>query len=715
MYSPTKNPYQFKYLQTGITGEGIKEVYLPDVPDDTKILFKSEQKFVRPEMPDHLKKDYKSWKRNIELDSGYISPFARERQEWEDQEWDRTTNGIWFWNKGVPTYITPFYYFYLSSWQTYFGHVDYRETDKEITYLLQYIEEDPDCFGLLLNTIRRYGKSSLMGCWAIYRTIRNYGHYCGMQGEKDEKIAKFYNQMIKKPFLKLPYYFTPKYDTSTSLTTEIKFEKTAKRGKRALVEEDDDDEQLESILDFRPSGEAEYDGSILHTYLNEEPGKTLTANVDERWKIVKPCLRQGRKIRGKCFMATTVEFLDSTNKGGKAYKKLFFESDFDDKQSDGRTKSGLYAAFLPGYAAYEGFYDEYGHPLIEEAKQSLLQERESYRDNPRDYSAFIRKYPLYIKEIFYVSSDKCVFNATILQDRLAEINMSREPMTSKVEFYWENNVRFSKVKWRHNPVNGWCQAAWLPDNPEETNLVGTKVVADKRKYYPKNESKFALGNDPVDHRVTVEGKSNGDDEVSTTRRSRPVLFAKRKYDSAIDGPLTQDILEQRAREKYPYKTNRYVLMMDVRTSDPNVFYERALMICWFLGASVQVETQKPGLQNWFYEAGCEDFLQQEYVPESSNKARNPYSQGTAASTTSIHEYTEAKATYIEYFGHTIPFRELIEDDLVFKPHKTTEHDYSVAGGWTELACKIQPRQKEKRHIDLLTMLPMFDGQGNPLN
>lgn len=721
MFTPTSNPYSFKYLLTSITGEGIKKVYLPEVPSDDKILYKKEQKFVREEMPDYLKKEIKKWRQKISpespfYDPDYISPFAAQIKEWEDKEWERSENGIWFWNNGTPTYITGFYYWYLTAWITYFGYPIYRESDKEITYLLQFCEEDPDCYGLLLNTIRRYGKSSLMGGWATYRTTRNANHVCGMQGEKDDKIAKFYNKMILKPFKKLPYYYTPEYDTSTKQTNEIRFEKTVTRGKKAMLADlEDASEDLESVIEFRPSGVTEYDGDILNSYLMEEPGKTLICDVSERWAVVKPCFRKGRQIRGKCFAGTTVEFMDASNKGGKAYRKLFYESDYDNRGKDGRTVSGLYAAFLPGDCAYEDFLDEWGHPMRDEAKQSILIEREASKHNPKDYSGLIRKYPLTVAEIFYVSADKCVFNATILQDRLAEINMSKAPLTSKVEFYWENNVRFSKVRWRHNPVNGWCQVAWLPDNPEETNLVGTKVVGDKRRYFPKNEAKFALGNDPVDHRVTVEGKSNGDDEVSTTRRSRPVLFAKRKYDSAIDGPLTQDILEQRAKEKYPYKTNRYILMMDVRTSDPNVFYERALMICWFLGASVQVETQKPGLQNWFFEAGCEDFLQQEYIPQSSNKAHNPYSQGTAASTTSIHEYTEAKATYIEYFGHTIPFRELIEDDLVFKPHKTTEHDYSVASGWTELACKVQPRQKEKKHIDIFTMLPMYDQQGNPLN
>lgn len=720
MFKPTKNEYKFKYLIAGVTGNGIRSVFLPEKPPDNKILFKKEQKFTRPEMPEYLKKAVKEWRRAVESkNTSYISLYSAEIQHWEDKEWERTTEGIWFWNNGVATYITGFYYWYLTAWQTYFGHPIYRETDKELTYFIQYCEEDPDCYGLLLNTIRRYGKSSMMGGYATYRTTRNYNHYCGMQGEKDDKIAKFYEQMIKKPFKKLPYYFKPTYDTSSAQTREIKFERAVQRGKNQKIEDDFDNEELESIIEYRPSGESEYDGYILNTYIGEEPGKVLQCSVYERWKIVKPCLRKGITIRGKAFMGTTVEFMDVTNKGGKAYKKLFFESDVDDRGKDKRTKSGLYACFIPGDCAIEDFLDEWGHPDREKSKQWILDERHAVRNNPKDYSDLIRKYPMHISEIFYISADKCVFNSTILQDRLAFMNMSREPFTTKGEFYWVGNIRFGKVAWRSNPDNGWCKVSSLILNPEETNLVGNKLVGGKTKYFPKNTARYAAGVDPVDHRVFSEGKQTADVEVVSVRRSKPVMFVKRKYDTAIDGELSQEILEARERDgiKFPYKTNRYVVMNDTRTYDPNVFNERVLMICWYHGCEVQVESQKQGLQNWFYESNCEEFLQKQYVPVSTEKLKrsNPYSDGTAASPMSIQEYTDLKSTYIQYFGHTIDFRELIEDDLIFQPNKTQEYDYSVAGGWTEVACIVRPRNVPQKVIDISQLMPTFDMEGNPTN
>jgi hypothetical protein len=735
MFNPNNNVYEFKYLVTGITGQGIHHVYLPDQPSEDKILFKEEQKFVRPEMPDYLKKAtrifYQKHNPTSALyDPSFVSPYAREIQIWIDREWERTENGIWFWNNGTPTYITPFYYFYLTAWMPYFGRPDYRETDKEITYAMAFVEHDPNSFGILFNSLRRYGKSAIMGAWLIYRTIRNKTHFSGMQGETDPKIFAFYDLHILKPFYKLEPYYQPDYNTNSLQTDGIKFTYSPKRGKKMNAVDVEDLDFLESELDYRPSGEGAYDQAVLHSYLMEEPGKTLVANVNERWKTVKPCLKRGAFIRGKAFLATTVEFMDTANRGGKAYKKLFFESDFDKRQPDGRTKSGLYVIFLPADCGLEGYFDEWGHPMRERARSFILNERAACEDDPKDYADIVRKYPLSISEIFYINTVHCEFNAKILQDRKAEIDMSVEPLYSKFELAWEGNKRFGKVIARHNPTNGWLKAAWLPTDPQkDCNLVEQRIIQGVQQYVPKNDNKIAIGFDPIDHGMVVEDGSTSDDEFVSVKRSRPVMTVKLKWDSSIDGNIDQDELILRAKKgrmvenkwvlddkgsKYQWKTNRYVCMMDARPYDPNVLYERALMMCWYFGASLHVESQKPGVIRYFYEHGCGPFIMTKYIPVD-NKRVNPYDEGTPASTLIISEYTGEISTYVEYFGHTIPFIEIVEDLLQFKPSKTREHDYTVAVGFTELSCKMKPKVQTKPIIDIESILPLYDYNGNVVN
>ena len=685
MFAPTNNPYRFRYLVTSLTGDPIT-CHLPEVPPE--IHCKKEDRFTHHEMPEYLRKAVRDRDKHKD-DPNFTSPYEKEIQRWEDTEWERSTNGFWFWNKGVPTYLTGFHYWFLTAWHPYFGQPLYRETDKEICYWIQFWEEDPNSYGGALNTIRRYGKSSLMGAWIVYRATRNFNHTAGMQGENDKKIASFYRKMVLKPFYKLPSFYQPEYNTDNKQASKIEFDQPPRRSQKRSKSESEDLEVLESIIDFRASGEGEYDGEILHSYLCEEPGKLLRSSLyDEegegRWDIVKPCfLSGGEDIIGKAFLGTTVENLKATDRGGLAYKRLFYDSDYNKKEADGRTMSGLYAAFLPGQFAMKKYIDAHGHPMVEEAKKSLLTTRQVYAKRPSKLAGWIRKYPMTVSEIFYVNPDSCAFNSQVLQDRALEIDLSTAPMVQRIDLYWENGVKDSKVKWRHNPQSGWCQVAvGIGFNEIETNLFeesGWDIERNVKTFRPKN-TRFAIGCDPIEHGVTLQpGKS-----------SKPVICVKSRYDSSIDGLLSEELMEQRAAEKYQYKTNRYILLYDFRPTDPNKFFEYAIMICAFFGTPIHVESQKYSLINYFYSRGYGEFILNKYKPDFKLQDKTPI-DGTAASQPLIQEYTIELESWINNFGHTQSFRELIEDNLVFDPTNTKVHDYSVSMGFTELACKMKPK------------------------
>lgn len=726
MFQPTSNPYKFQYLTTSITGEGITEVYLPPIPEDkSKILFAKENMWIRPEPSERIKKASKEFYARLDKDPDYIHPLQAEINEYEDIEWDRCNNGVFFYNGyDDPTqepeivYLSGFHYWYLTHFKPYFGHPSFRDPDKEVMYWIKFWEEDPNSFGGCLNTIRRWAKSTILGAWIVYRTTMNFGHNSGMQGQTDDKIKKFYKKSVLKPFYKLPRFLQPAYNQDTKQSSQIEFDLTPRRGGKY----DEDVETLESMIDYRSSSESEYDGDILHSYIIEEPGKLIKSSLynDEgegMWDIVKPCFTQGEEIIGKGFLGTTVENLKMNDKGGKAYKKLAYDSDYNQKQADGRTISGLYFAFLPGDCAYKGYYTKNGRPKRAEAKAALLRKRESFKKNHRKLAGEIRKYPLTIKEVFYVSPEQCQFNATILQDRMQELDSMTTPITSRIDLYWENNIRFSRVLWRHNPTGGFLEVSYIPD-VKNTNLVQKKHVGGNTIYSPMDDSKKLCGLDPIQH------KSN------SKRESKPVLYVKTKYDSTLDGVVDREELERRAQPgklvngewvldptgtPYQYKSNRYFARMAIRPNDPNVLYERVLMICWFLGVSVHIEKQfGGGCISYFWEWGCQEFLVNKYKPEFEKPDKNQQ-EGTPASTSTIEEYFDLLATYIEYFGHTIPFRELIEDLLVADPSDMTEHDDTVGAGYTELSGKVKPKYQPKKPINLDDFLNVFDRHGNVLN
>ena len=710
MFKKTDNPYKFKYLVTGITGPGIPEVYLPPVPPEKNILFKKEQKFVRPEMDEDLRRWAKEYHIGKQTNAKFIHEHQQEINEWEEREDERCENGIFFWNNGEITYITGFYYWLLTCWNPYFGKPVFRATDMEICYWIKFWEEDPDSYGGALNTIRRYGKSSIMGAWIVYRTTRNFNHNSGMQGETDKKIAAFYKKFVLRPFYKLPPHVQPTYNLGTQQASKIEFDLPAQRSKKRTQFDTEDMEVLESMIDYRPSGEGEYDGEILNSYVMEEPGKLEKVSLyDEegegRWDIIKPCFLQGGEdICGKAFLGTTVENLKVVDKGGRAYQRLFYDSDFNVRNEDGRTMSGLYAAFLPARYAMKKYIDEWGRPLSDQAWESLQKTRRSYAKRPSKLAGWIRKYPDTIREIFYVNPEKCEFNSTNIQEQLLVIDTSQTPMVDRVEFYWENNIRDTKVRWRHAPENGWCQIARgvnfkdIPNN--QVIQRGQDQETGVKLWFPQ-VTNILIGCDPIEHGVVSQ----------PGRSSKPVIYARSKYDESIDGVLSQELLEHRAEIKFPYKTNRPLLLFDKRPSDPNKFFEYAIMICVYFGAEIHVESQKPAIISYFHQRGYGAFIKHKFKAEYERPDRTPI-DGTPSSQPLIQRYTSLIAFQKEYFCHLMPFREILEDNLGFGPSNTKVHDYTVAEGFCELAGEMKPTSVPPAIKDITEYFHTFDRYGN---
>lgn len=719
MFSPTSNKYTFKYLRTGLSGKGIPCVYLPPVPkDQSKIYFKKEQKFIKPLPSPQLKEWMDEAVSERANNPQYVHPHQKEINAFEDQHEEWADNGMFFWNNGVITYINPAYFRYLTEWHPDF-EVEFRETDMEVHYWIQYWEEDPKSYGGLYNTLRREGKSAKMGFWITNRTISNFHHYSGMQGEDNTKIKAFYELHILAPFYKLPYWRQPTFDLNSLQKKGIVFNETPRRNKKRDFKK----VVLESKMDYRTSEENKYDQAKLHSYVNEEGGKNLSAAVDKTWSFVKPCLRLGKKIIGRAFFASTVEYMNVASKGGKSFQKLCLLSDYDVRNQNGETISGLYAAMMPACNALEGFFDEWGRPLVKQATEWILNERNAIKNNPADYASLVRKYPLNWTEVFYTSAEHCEFNIQILQDRKAELLIDPPPIRRFI-LDWENKVRFSRVVMTDSDT-GWFkttkvfsgeEAKWYNNVSRRMEMrfnPKTNQTELMQLFAPMNDDKFAIGLDPIDHGVVVEDTSTmGEDGFISARKSRPVMLVKRKYDSSIDGILNLDLQIQRARDKYMYKTGVQFAMMDQRPQDPNVFFERALMICWLLGCAVSVESQKPGVINWFNDAGCGDFVWMKYVADPTTAKKGDMIQGTAASTPMIQEYTGLIATDVEYFGHTYPFIEVVEDHLQFRPDKTREFDYSVAHGWLEIGAKQRRKVVRPPMRDASEYFKMFRPDGS---
>ena len=692
MFQKTNNPYEFKYIITGIRGEGIKEVYLPEVPKSKSQILDFGGKWVKQPLPSAYE-DWHDWenernllpsgkyrkdKRGIDID------FYHDEYEWHpdhlafaNQEWDRRINGVWIYltqnGQKKPFYLTGLYYFILQWWKLDFEY-KYMDSQREVFYWIQYWEEDPASMGGIYGTRRQVSKSVTLGAWAFERTSRVRNAQLGMQGESDKKIKKFYEDKIRQGFLNIQLdFFIPRYDMNGFQTGGIKFQAQKKRNQRLKQEELDS--ALNSSIDYGIADINYYNSATLTGYVGEEPGKVEEVNIYERHDAVKPALM---RRKGKAFYGSTADTI--SEKTMNNYKKLVLQSDFSKKKENGQTLSGLYFMFLPAHHAggtdlsdpMDGF-DEYGFPTSEKNHKAIMSDREYYKDDPKKYSSLCRQFPTTISEYFYTSGEKCQFNLKVLQDTLQYVD-ENENHTTRVDFATEGGLEDGNIYFEHS-AKGACLISAQPE-PNKRNLVlDNGKHAGKYRFSPLNDSEYCMGTDPIDYGTTVSGKS-----------STPVIYVKRKYNPLLEGELTPAVMLERKLNKYAYQTGVPVCRYAYRPTDPYEYYEYVIKLCRFYGCKIHIEkTRGMGLIRYMEERGYADFVMIRPDITRTSTRYEQAGQGTSASMGLTQIYTGLIARDVDYFGHCYPFRDQLDDLLHFDPKNTLEHDDSVAWGFTLLA------------------------------
>jgi hypothetical protein len=571
------------------------------------------------------------------------------------QEWDRRLNGFWFYNNGVPTYVTGLHYFYMCYWSIDIGLPKFREPDRRYFYFLQYCIEDPECFGMVEISKRRQGKTFRGGVFLYEHASRTKNSRSGVQSKTGNDAKEVFRKAIVQPFKKLPDFFVPVYDQSKGLTptSELRFYQTTVKGKRAATIKDDD--ELESMIDWKTSEAISYDGQKLQRYLADEVGKTSEINVWDRYLVTRYChLDDEGNIIGKALLTTTVEDMQQ---GGEAFKKIWDNSDHTNKKGK-RTASGLYRYFCS--ADHTRYYDKYGFADREKALNEILEERKLLSNDSRALSAVIRKEPLSWEEAFRIDGDKCLFDAMKLNERLDRLQW-KDNLSTRGNFVWVDGERDTKVDFEPNKNGKWLVSKLFSD-PQDSN----KIAKRGDLFYPNNPD-FVMGVDPVDHNQTQDG-----------RRSNGAGIVLQKYNAARENDI------------YNYA---FVALYVHRPDNVAVFYEDMIKMCVYYGCGVLYENNKVGMLHYFNDRGYGNFLI--WLPERTQP-------GVAASPKTHQHIAELTESYISGHHDRVYFKELITDWLEFDLSSTTRFDAAMAAGYALIADQIKVSKVDRTKVREVT-------------
>lgn len=655
-------------------------IQLPKRPKKQDILFhdlpKEQQMWERTELPEELRKvnSMEEWMTMPENFRKKYTPYIA-------QEYERRRSGVWFFNNGVPTYITGNHYFFLQWAKIDVGYPSYLEFQRQLFIHLEACNVDPRSLGQVYVKCRRSGYTNMSASTLINEATQVKERLLGIMsktgGDAQENI---FMKKVLPIYKSLPFFFKPIQDGTTNPRMELAFREPSKRITKNNKTSQRGD-ALNTVINWKNTTNNAYDGEKLHILYLDEAGKwEKPTDIRESWRIHRTCLLVGRKIVGKAIVGSTVNPLD---RGGRQFRDLYDSSNPKERNENGRTKSGLYSIFIPAYEAMEGFFDKYGYPVIDDpetpilgiegeqiqigAKTFLKNERKALASDSYELNEVIRQFPFTTAEAFRDSAKSSVFNVQKIYEQI-QYNQELYPNPVLVgNFVWKDGKQDTEVYFKPD-ANGRWRVTWMP--PFEL----------RNKQGPQNDWLGVGGVDSYDIDATVDG-----------RGSKGACHIYNKFN-------------------LQYPANMFVAEYASRPPLAKIFYEDVLMAAKFYGYSLLIENNKYGIARYFEQRGYDNYLMNRPEHLGSGYGGGTKTKGIPSNSQDI---IQAHAQAIEAYIHShvglneeslefgkMYFDRTLEDWINFKVDDRTAFDLSISSGLALLAAQGATVKKEKADFNL---------------
>ena len=609
----------------------------------------------------------------------YPEEFKEDWYDYIETEFERRDTGFFFSNKGKSTYITGSHYMYLQWSKIDVGNADFRESNRLFYIFWEACKADTRCFGMCYLKNRRSGFSFMSSGETVNLATMSTDSRYGVLSKSGPDAKKMFTDKIVPISINYPFFFKPIQDGMDRPKTELAYRVPASKLTRRKLDINEtvaDIKGLDSTIDWKNTGDNSYDGEKLKLLVHDESGKwEKPNNILNNWRVTKTCLRLGSRIIGKCMMGSTSNALD---KGGSNFKKLYYASDVEKRNSNGQTASGLYSLFIPMEWNYEGYIDSYGMPVFDTPEKPVSDpygipikkgvisywenEVNGLKQDQDGLNEFYRQFPRTEQHAFRDEAKESLFNLTKIYQQIDHNeSMASSTLVTKGNFQWENGVVDTKVIFMPNK-NGRFYVSWIPPVSLQNRVITKHSIK-----HPGNEHLGAFGCDSYDISGTVDNRgSNGS------------LHGLTKF-SMEDAP-----------------SNHFFLEYIARPQTAEIFFEDVLMACVFYGMPILAENNKPRLLYHFKRRGYRGYSMNR-PDKSANKLSITEREigGIPNSSEDIKQaHAAAIETYIEELVGILGddemgdmyFQRTLEDWARFNINNRTKHDASISSGLAIMAC-----------------------------
>ena len=449
--------------------------------------------------------------------------------------------------------------------------------------------------------------------------------------------------------------------------------------------------EIKSGFQVKKDGQFVDDGwqSVVKGILADKPSKIRGDRVDlliydeaGSWNDLTTAVVQGRAlcevqgiIRGIQVYGGTggdigaaLEGLKKIYYNPKSYKVLPFRHSWT--QDGAVAETGF---FIPYFlqSLNPKYMDSRGVCNQTEYKKVLTKERNELLSVPDDYVKHCAEYCWNAEEAFTLEGQN-KFNKTIIANQLANIRLHKigpKPQVGLLDYTYKNNKHtLDNVDgFRWIPGAGKVQIlehpVWSPLYKEQIDKQKKEAEEQGLEFTPQTYQEM---NDM--YVAGIDGIDIGANQTSKETRD--------PSDFCI-------VIKKRA---FGMNEPQYVAMYKDRPANIREAYKIAMCMCRYYNAKINIEATRMGMVTWARENKClQYFMKRPRATLTDIKYGTTKQYGTPATKAIIEQQTDLIADFVEDYGHTIWFEEMLEQLNNYNDENKTKFDIIASLGMVELA------------------------------
>lgn len=663
------------------------DVSIPDMPPPEQIVNYgkpiSEQIFRKTLIPRDLK--YRS---------------DDEQEAFIDREHHRRKEGMWFYIKGQPIYISGLFYYFLNYWPVATGKpTEFRMGDWKFFTIWMHVVLSPLVYGLIVFKCRRIGDTEKALC-VVYeyatrvRNTINQLYDCRVEDDMKKtwsrlKIAHQRMHWIMRPVTK---------NDDPSQSFEFRTPKRKINSENSYIDENGNlvmsefkYRELDSEISYYTNtGGA--DGSRVGRAYIDEFGKYKQINPNELWGLMKKALYDDAEARiiGKALFTSTIEELKNGETLETA-KDFWDKSDPNNLDDSGYTLSGLIRVVRG--ALDRAKPDRWGF-VDEEEVRERIKKRHDFLVKNKQWKLLIqekRQDCVDIEDVFSNISEGSPFHLENINSRRNELNYGDIKTYTRGNLEWVDGIK--PLPGDPDKNNKRCKVYFKPDDngrwyisahPSDFNLRANSKEPMSLVPAPGNTSFFSTGIDPVAYKENLEDKK---------KQSLAGLAVKRNLDPTVDH--LSEMFDSGGRPLdlgRNFKTNRYCCVYLYRHDSPNENYEDWLKTLIYYGSDFLIEkNHSAGFSTYLEMMGYSEYYYDGGSGISNYKGKQEV-HGLTATDKTIEAYFGALSDLTTNWINTIDIPIILDQLSTMEYSTRTKHDLGVAVGYCELLASAKTQQ-----------------------